>query len=60
MGSGRPVLLRAHIGVVEFELPRAVQVHPQLALKLRLRIIGARDGAVQESGAEEQPKRRVR
>ena len=33
----------ARVGVIEFEFPRPVQVHPQLALELRLRVLGPRD-----------------
>jgi hypothetical protein len=35
------VLLQANIRIVELELPFAVQIHPQLALELWLRILGA-------------------
>src|SRR3982750_101590 len=59
MRAIRPVLLRAQVRIVEIELPRAVQIHPQRTLKLRLRILGTRDGAVEKSGAEEQPNCRA-
>ena len=41
--AGRPVLRQPGVGIVELELPLAVQALPLFALELRLGIFGTRD-----------------
>ena len=55
--AGGPVGIQAGIGVVEFELPGAIEAQPALALELGLRILRPRDGGRVEGGTSEKDRR---
>jgi len=54
MGGGCPIGIQAGVGVVEFELPRAIQAEPAFALELRLGVLRTRDGSRVQTGAGEE------
>ena len=54
VAAGGPIVVQAGVGVVEFELPAAVEVQPELTLELRLRIFRPR----QVVGAEQRKRKK--
>jgi hypothetical protein len=54
MGGGCPIGIQAGVGVVEFEVPGAIEAQPVFALELWLGILGTRDGSRVQTGAGEE------